>query len=297
MRPVRPTIAELVRENMIQLTASERKVARALLASYPLAGLEPLRELSGRALVSMPTVVRFVIRLGFEGYPAFQQSLRAEVQERISSPSNRFDPQLSSLAPAGLIASSFGHLTKSLEATADGLGSHEFEAAVGLLSDSKRRISALGGRVSHVLATHLVNQLKDLRGDVKVQPGGSTRLMAELFGITKRDVLVVFDYKRYQRDTVTFAQQAARRGASLILITDPLLSPIADVAEQMLTFSVQALPPFDSPIGGFAIVETLLAGVAARLGEAGRARISQMEELSTPWMWDQSLVKEGGRDV
>jgi len=280
---------------MHQLTASERKVARALLASYPLAGLEPLRGLSGRASVSMPTVVRFVVRLGFEGYPAFQQSLRAEVQERISSPSNRFDPRLSSLEPAGLIASSFGHLTKSLDATAGGLGSQEFEAAVGLLSEPKRRISALGGRVSHVLATHLVNQLQDLRGDVRLQPADSTRLMSELFGVTKRDVIVVFDYKRYQKDTVTFAHHAARRGASLILITDPLLSPIADVAEQVLTFSVQALPPFDSPIGGFAIVETLLVGVAARLGEAGRERIRQMEDLSTPWMWDESLVKDRDR--
>lgn len=282
---------------MHQLTASERKVARALLASYPLAGLEPLRDLSGRASVSMPTVVRFVVRLGFEGYPAFQHSLREEVQERISSPSNRYDPKLSSLAPAGLIASGFDHLTKNLQSTAAGLETHEFDAAVGLLAESKRRISALGGRVSHVLATHLVNQLEDLRGDVKLLPAGSTTLMGEVLGVTKRDVLVVFDYKRYQKDTVTFARHAARRGAHLILVTDPLLSPIADVADHVLTFSVQALPPFDSPIGGFAIVETLLAGVAVRLGEAGLARIRQMEELSTRWMWDQGLVEDGDRDA
>jgi DNA-binding MurR/RpiR family transcriptional regulator len=142
-----------------------------------------------------------------------------------------------------------------------------------------------------VLATHLVNQLNDIRPNVELLPAGSSRLLGESLTLTARDVVAVFDYKRYQNDTVTFAREAARRKASVILITDPLLSPAAEVADHVLTFSVVALPPFDSPIGGFAIVETLIAGVAGRLGEAGRLRMQQMEALSTRWMWDERLLR------
>ena len=161
-----------------------------------------------------------------------------------------------------------------------------------LLADRRRRIRALGGRVSHVLAEHLVNQLNDVRPGVELLPSGSFRLLGESLSIVRSDVIVAFDYKRYQNETVMFARQAARRGATVILVTDAFLSPAADVAAHVLTFSVVSLAPFDSPIGGFAIVESLIAGVAARLGEAGRARIQQMEALSTRWMWDEGLVED-----
>ena len=56
-------VAERTREAMGSLTASERKVARALLSMYPVAGLGTVAELAERAGVSSPTVVRFVARL------------------------------------------------------------------------------------------------------------------------------------------------------------------------------------------------------------------------------------------
>ena len=64
------------------MTPSERRVARTLLATYPTAGLESLPQLAEGAGVTGPTVLRFVRKIGFEGYPDFQRSLRHEVQAR-----------------------------------------------------------------------------------------------------------------------------------------------------------------------------------------------------------------------
>src|SRR5438093_8703616 len=76
------TIGEEVRERLGQMTPSERRVARTLLATYPSAGLESLPQLAESAGVTGPTVLRFVRKVGFEGYPDFQRSLREEVQAR-----------------------------------------------------------------------------------------------------------------------------------------------------------------------------------------------------------------------
>ncbi len=76
------TIGEEVRSRLGDMTPAERKVARALLATYPTAGLESLPQLAGGAGVTGPTVLRFVRKIGFDGYPAFQRSLRREVQAR-----------------------------------------------------------------------------------------------------------------------------------------------------------------------------------------------------------------------
>ena len=76
------TIGEEVRERFGEMTPSERRVARTLLATYPTAGLESLPRLADDAGVTGPTVLRFVRKIGFDGYPDFQRSLREEVQAR-----------------------------------------------------------------------------------------------------------------------------------------------------------------------------------------------------------------------
>ena len=62
-----------------ELTPAERKVARTLLARYPAAGLESTAALAAAAGTGKPTVLRLLARLGFGGYPDFQERLRAEV--------------------------------------------------------------------------------------------------------------------------------------------------------------------------------------------------------------------------
>src|SRR5438874_235041 len=79
-----PRVGELVRQHLDLLSPAERRLARALLASYPIAGLESVARFAERAGVSPPTVTRFIAKLGFRGYPEFQENLRDEVQARRS---------------------------------------------------------------------------------------------------------------------------------------------------------------------------------------------------------------------
>ena len=55
----------------------------------------------------------------------------------------------------------------------------------------------------------------------------------------RRDVLVAFDYRRYQQDTVRLAVTAKEQGATLIAFTDPYLSPLSAHADVILTTSVR----------------------------------------------------------
>jgi DNA-binding MurR/RpiR family transcriptional regulator len=288
--PPQRSVAELVRERMPQLTASERKLARVLLSAYPVPGLEPIARFVAPAGVSPSTALRFVAKLGFDGYLEFQQALREEVRVRVTSPTARFDPRLSSLPSEGFVAAGFERLERVLEQTAAGLSTFDFDGAVELLVDPRRRVFTVGGRVTHALAGHLAGQLFQLRPAVHLLPSGSFTLMERLHDMGRTDVVVAFDQRRHQQDTVQFVRGVAGRGAAVVLIPDPLLSPASDVARHVLTFQVGGPPPFDSPIAGFAIVETLVAAVAARLGDAGRRRIEELERLGSGWMWDGSLV-------
>ena len=92
--------------------------------------------------------------------------------------------------------------------------------------------------------------------------------------VSRRDVVVVFDVLRYQKDTFALAESVRDRGATIVLVTDPWLSPIADIANNVLTFDVDGSSPHGSIVGCVALIEMLIASIAERLGRPAGKRAS-----------------------
>jgi DNA-binding MurR/RpiR family transcriptional regulator len=269
-------VGELVRQRLNSLSPAERRLARALIASYPIAGLESVARFAERAGVSPPTVTRFIAKLGFRGYPEFQENLRDEVQARLSSPLARYreEPQRDSAIKTALDVSAH-----NLKATEELLSERDVEEAVALLADVRRRVLVLGGRVSAPLARYLAAQLHLLRPGIGLVDSERSTPAQQLIDMRKTDVLVVFDYRRYQPDTIECARIAAGRGCDVVLFTDQWLSPASAFARQVLVTSVETVGPFDSLVGATAVVEALVAAVLARLGSRAEARMQNLERL------------------
>src|SRR5207248_9423897 len=102
----------------------------------------------------------------------------------------------------------------------------------------------------------------------------------QLIDVRKGDVLVVFDYRRYQADTIESARIASTQGCSVVLFTDPWLSPASAFARQVLVTSVETVGPFDSLVGATAVLEAIVAAVLARLGPRAQSRMRSLEQLS-----------------
>ena len=111
------TIGEEVRDRLGDMTPSERRVARALLATYPTAGLESLPQLAEAANVTGPTVLRFVRKIGYDGYPDFQRSLRLEVQARTEGLYSLYETKGDRAGRPGACSSSLDAFTRALEDT------------------------------------------------------------------------------------------------------------------------------------------------------------------------------------
>jgi DNA-binding MurR/RpiR family transcriptional regulator len=269
-------VGEVVRQRLDSLSPAERRLARVLLASYPIAGLESVARFAERAGVSPPTVTRFITKLGFRGYPEFQENLRHEVQARLSSPLARYrdEPKRDSAVNDALEAS-----THNLKATLELLSERDLKEAVELLADVRRRIMVLGGRVSATLARYLAAQLHLLRPGIGLVEAERTAPAQQLIDMRKTDVLVLFDYRRYQPDTIECARVAAGRGCSVILFTDPWLSPASAFSRQVLVTSVETVGPFDSLVGAMAVVEAVVAAVLRRLGPRAESRMQSLERL------------------
>ena len=272
-------VGELVRQRLDSLSPAERKLARVLLASYPIAGLESVARFAERARVSPPTVTRFITKLGFSGYPEFQETLRHEVQARLSSPLTRYRDDQPDRAADSVLSDALEVASANLKATLVVLSHRDANEAVELLADVRRRVLVLGGRMSAPLARYLAGQLHLLRPGIGLVDAERSAPAQQLIDMRKGDVLVVFDYRRYQADTIESARVASTQGCQVVLFTDPWLSPASAYARQVIVTSVDTVGPFDSLVGAMAVVEGVVAAVLGHLGPRAQSRMQTLERL------------------
>ena len=296
-------LSEQIRQRLPELSPSERRVARALLAGPPTIGLESSVRLARHAGVSAPTVSRFIAQLGFANYGAFQRALHEELNARVMSPVEvyrehelaRRTARTSTPAAAGpdtdgdLLGASGATLAQAVTASLGDLNPAEFRRATALLADTGRQVVANGGWFSHVLAEHLAAVLRQLRPRVRAVPPVASERVAAVADLGKRDVVVIFDFRRYETDTLEFARAVRATSARIVLLTDPWLSPVAEIADAVLPAQVTGPAPFESLTPTLAIVETLITAVAATLGENGARRLERFGSMAEPWMRHRHL--------
>jgi DNA-binding MurR/RpiR family transcriptional regulator len=271
-------IRDLLTSHKIRFTRAELSIVRELLANYPAAGLSTIAELARQARVSDPTVHRLVAKLGFDGFPRFQRELLREVEQRMSSPLAMLPSREPVLRKKGLYNAFFKSCVAGMEAAENLLVPADLQAALDLMMDPRHRVYFIGGRFSRFLAGIMHTHLIQLRPGTHFIAGTASDLVDGLVDLGARDVIVAFDFRRYQVDVISFCRQAAARGAHIVLFTDPWKSPIADVAAVTLMSPVETISPYDTMVPAAALVEAFIASLVARLTPTARKRIKTIEE-------------------
>ena len=275
------TVVDQLRESLGSFPVTERRVAHRLLAEYPMAGLQSATDLARTVGVSTPTVLRMVARLGFESYVDFQRRLRDELTAQLSSPLQK------PLAPrtAGKKAQAHPHIAmgesvaRNVAETFANLSAPEVEQVVRLLGDRKNRVHMIGGRFTDALARYLSAQLRIIRPGVGHLQDQEANWQDQLLDMDHRDVLLIFDIRRYQVSLQRLAELAAAKQVRVLLITDQWLSPIAKVAKHVLPARVVVPSVWDSSAALMAICEALLAAVTRDNWDYAQKRMRDLERL------------------
>ncbi|MEU2348021.1 MurR/RpiR family transcriptional regulator [Modestobacter sp. NPDC049651] len=262
---------------MDQLSPAEKKVARALLADYPSAGLASAATLAKVAGTSTPTVLRLLARLGIGNYPEFQELLRSEVSQTMNSPVSRAASSLRPEEDGSFFSRAIGQRVELVERLRTTVPPGEFEAAVQALAAPGRHVVTSGGYFSRHLAKILAKQLDQLVAGAVYADEPLGQDIGRYLSMGRDSVAVVFDLRRYELPAQQVATLAEQRGATVIVITDQGLSPAGDDADVVLPVAVDGTP-FDSFAALLVLVECLVEGVFQRVGQAGLDRMRQWEE-------------------
>jgi DNA-binding MurR/RpiR family transcriptional regulator len=271
---VAETLAQLIADRLDSMTKSERRVARSLLANYPLLGLRTVAEFATEVGVSAPTVLRFVGRLDLDGYSEFQEHLRSELEDQIKAPLEKATGPRNGAASDMSVAMSL-----NLRSTLDGLVKADVDGIVEMIASSRRPVFLTGGRLTDSLAVYMATHLGLMRPGVHHVDRAPDRRRDCLLDMAKGSTVVTFDIRRYDTDLLQFTEAASARKAHVILFTDQWLSPVSRVASHVVTAYVDVPSIWDSNAALLATVELILARVAHRTWPETRERLSALEAL------------------
>jgi DNA-binding MurR/RpiR family transcriptional regulator len=278
-------VAERIDGTRERLTPAERRLAEAVLDAPEEVAFGTVAELARRADTSGASVVRFANTLGYDGFSGLQQSIQHDLGRRLRPATAR----IRTPASTHLLDEALETATANVQRTLGAIDRGQFQKAVRVISDPRRRVAVMVAEASTGLGRQLATELAMLRADVDHIEGSEVRVQRLMAGLARGDVVIALDVGRYDRWLLDALDTARGRGATLIALSDAPASPTARLASIHFLVRADGVGPFDSYVGALALLDTLVAAVADELRATATRRLDRIEEA---WEHGGSLVDD-----
>jgi DNA-binding MurR/RpiR family transcriptional regulator len=276
-------VARRIDERRNELTPAERRIADVVLTHPQAVAFGTVADVARRADTSGATVVRFAMKLGFSGFSELQEEVQDELAHRLRPAAERIRER----QPSEVVARSMSLELDNVQGTLEGVDRDRFVDAIDRLSNRKARVFVLAGVSVRGIGMVLADDLAMLRPGVELITDGDVQAARRLADVEPADILVVCDFRRYERWVLQATGRVRELGCYVVSLTDSTLSPLADLSDATFVVQAQGTGPFDSHVGTLALVNTLVAGVAAKVQAPATARLDRIEAA---WRDAASLI-------
>jgi DNA-binding MurR/RpiR family transcriptional regulator len=275
-----PDVFKRIRRDFDALTPELQRAARWIADHPSETGLLSMRQQARDAGVSAPTMLRLARALGFADYAG----LRRPFQEAMAGRSLQFGRRASALQAApearriGRLAQEMA--SSQLEDVKSVLALNPaalIDAVVGVIAGA-RRVGFLGVRSSFGIAFQFRYAYNLIARNGVLFDGVGGTVHDQVDTLDRGDVLIAISQSPYSTPTVEAVDAAAARGVSVIALTDSIVSPLARRATHALRYRADSVSFFPSMIAPLALVELLLARLAAKGGKAVLERLTEVEQ-------------------
>ncbi|MEV6397581.1 MurR/RpiR family transcriptional regulator [Streptomyces sp. NPDC051907] len=252
-----------------RLTPTQRRIAHSMVrraGDVPFLSSVELAELAG---VSQPSVTRFAVALGFDGYPALRKHLR-EVAPAESGAADKGGLNEYQQAVQAEIEN-LRHLAELLEDPAP------VERAGRLLAAS-RPLPVLGLRAASSQARGFAYFAAKVHPDVRLLDEGGT-MLADRVDAARRagaSALLCFALPRHPKEVVEALEYARSSGLTVVTVADSAFAPVAGHSDLLLPAAVGTGLAFDTACAPMLLGRVLLEAMCDALPEA-QARLEEFD--------------------
>ncbi|GAA1402589.1 MurR/RpiR family transcriptional regulator [Catellatospora coxensis] len=257
-----------------RLTPTQRRIARELVHHADTVAYLSAAEVAELAQVSQPSVTRFAMALGFDGYPALRRRLRELTAGPRAGSAADGDNDLQRA-----VRDEMANLNRLADHLADPAAVH---AAAGLLAAS-RPLPVVGLRAAAPLAGYFGYFAAKIHPEVRVLDTGGSLLAERLEQAADSGARAVLAYAlpRYPRELRDALAEARALGLKIVVVTDSPVSPATDLADVTLTAAVGSQLVFDLHTAPMVLTMVLLQAISDVDPAATQRRLEHFESSAT----------------
>lgn len=235
-----------------RLSPAQRLIAHYLVENPREAPFLSSTELAERVGVSQPSVTRFAIALGYEGYGELKDQIRVMVLESDE------DESRNSFQMA--VDTEIRNLTTLKATLADPKPAIELGEALA----ASTPLVVTGLRASAPIAWYFSFFCAKVHPDVRTvtSPGtiGADQVAQAIQA--GAEWMLVFLLPRYPRETLQLISEARDSGLRIAVVTDSAQAPVSQMADTVLTAAVGTELVFDSQAGPMLVATVLLEAMS-----------------------------------
>lgn len=225
--------------------------------------LSTVAEVARAADVPPSAMMRFCQIMGFSGYAEMQRLFRRALTTAPPDYATRLQNLKSGGAdqPAALVAEFVEAGRLSIEGLARDLDETKLDQAVTLLSQA-RMIHLAGFRRSFPAAAYLAYVCDKLGLPAMLHDGIAG--LSQGAALQPGDALLAITFAPYSEETLALAHHARAAGLPVVILTDPPATPLAGLADTILTVTEVDFGAFRSLSATIALALALAVAVATR---------------------------------
>lgn len=267
---------EKISKLLISGTKSEKKIAGYLLSDFPFSAVGNLSDISKNVNISVPTIQRMVLRMGYSGFPEFRKNILAELtKEQGASPLARMGNTKAGVNEV----KTYLQTIENIQATFANLKPETLDQASSLLADTTHRLCCIGGRFTGTLATLFARHLKTIRPHVYELIPYEGALADIYINAGKHSLLFITDIRRYDTPIFELCKASKKNGAKIILVTDTWGSPSKAFADIVVPVHTGSPSGWDSNASLMVVLEEIMAQTTKKLGSKGRKQLKNRENF------------------
>jgi DNA-binding MurR/RpiR family transcriptional regulator len=258
MKHAADSLPERVRILYDELTNSQRKIARYCVSHAAEAASLTAMRIAEKLDISESTVVRFAIKIGYDGFPQMQKALR-EGLRNTPVPPGQHEPERDA---HDVVLKSLRNDLDALRQSIDELDLSALARATAALGEASN-VFVCGFRTSFSIAYQAAFHLRKVHPSVRLLGDMGGTLVDDLELIGPGDSVLAFTFPVYDDRTIQVANRAVSVGASCVVVTDSALAPLPiDPLLHPLMVRHDSLSFFNSMVAASALLNAIVVRLA-----------------------------------
>ena len=279
------SILQRIADNNGSFSPKQLKLAKFIEQNYLDLAYTTLAGLAKSVSVSETSVVRFVYRLGYKGFPEFMADLRFTIEQANSQGTSmdRFNIEHGKYHfPEDICLAIFTLEMQILQDTLAKIDLKQHQQAVDMLY-SAPEIIVVGCGANRCLADALSFALQVIRPKVTAIKKLDLNEMALIRSASPDAVCVVFTTPRYPSVTQDITKLLKERGLKIIGVSESLLSPIIPLSDIFFLVPEKYVTFIDTNAAYMALIHSLVFALHFRDKQKSKMQINEYNEI-TRWL-------------